>query len=68
MRRKKTSGKHKVARGPVMFPLPWLNLAKKLAAEARRPVQWYLCELLEKAAKEQGLTDIPAGPWEERAE
>jgi hypothetical protein len=61
--KKKVSGKHVTKRSPVMLPPEWMGVAKALAAEAKRPVQWLICELLEARAKEMGMKELPAGPW-----
>lgn len=63
-KQKPTGGKHKTPRTNVGMPEQWHAVARKLAAKTKQPVTYLLIALLEREAKEQGITDLPQPPWE----
>lgn len=65
MAKKKASGKHNAKRINVGFPEPWHAVARRLAAKGKQPVLYLLIAMLEREAKEQGIADLPAPPWDE---
>lgn len=65
-KKKPTSGKNKTPRTPVQMPTNWLEVARARAAIAKQPTLWYLISLIEKDAKEAGVTGLPLVPWERR--
>jgi hypothetical protein len=65
-RKKATGGKHATERISVAFPEKWHALARKLASKRQQPVLYTLIALLLKEAAEQGVTDAPIPPWEEK--
>ena len=67
MSKKKPSGDHQKKRIGVNMPEEWHALARKLAAEGRQPVLWYLIGLVQTEAKKKGY-ETPVAPWEEEAE
>ena len=61
---KKTSGGiHKVPRRMVGIPLPWFELAQKMARKKPTPTVWYLVDLIRREADAMG-EPIPPLPWE----
>jgi hypothetical protein len=64
MAKKKQSGKHRVPRKPVQIPVPWLQLARLMAAKRRQPTVWYLLGLLAEQATKDGETLPSYVPWE----
>lgn len=64
MGRKKLPASQKTPRVPVQIPKPWCDVARKLAAQKKQPLVWYLMDLLAEKAKEMHI-DTPPLPWEE---
>lgn len=65
MAKKRKGGSHKTPRQPVQIPVPWIQLARQLAAKDRRPMVWKLITLIGEAAKNEGVANLPKYPWEE---
>ncbi len=55
----------KTPRVNVAMPEPWHAVARKLAARAKQPVLFLIISLLEKAATEAEIEDVPSTPWED---
>ncbi len=70
--KKQKSGKHKVPRKAVQFPIDWLAIARRLAAENRQPTMWFLVGLVAEAAERRkevvAEKDLPPFPWKEKDE
>lgn len=62
--KKPSGGKNKTPRTSVQMPTDWLLVARTRAGNYRQPTLWYLISLIEKDAREAGVTDLPALPWE----
>jgi hypothetical protein len=45
------------------MPVPWYDLAKRLAARSRQPILWYLYSLLAEQAQAAGEPHPPL-PWD----
>jgi hypothetical protein len=65
MGKKKPSGSHQAKRVGVNVPAEWHALARKLAADQRQPVLWYLMSLLQAEAAKKGY-EVPSAPWDEQ--
>lgn len=63
-RKKPKSGKNKTPRTPVQMPTAWLAVARARAAAGKQPTLWYLISLIDKDARESGVTELPPLPWE----
>jgi hypothetical protein len=50
-------------REPVQVPKNWMSVARKLAAEAKQPLVWYLLSVLAEKAEEAEI-EHPQLPWE----
>lgn len=61
---KRSGGKHKTERKAVQVPVPWLALARKLAAKKKQPTLWFIIALIAEAADKEG-EQCPTPPWEE---
>lgn len=61
---KKKSGKHSAPRKPVQFPSDWLAVAHQLAKSRPIPTVWFLVQLVQREALEQGIKNLPPMPWE----
>jgi hypothetical protein len=60
-------GRHKTARKMIGLPEPWFDVAAALAKQDQErpmPVVWYLVKLIERAAKDGGISELPPPPWE----
>lgn len=64
MAKGKTQTGEREERKPVQLPLAWFALLRRLAAMNRQPHTWYFLSLVEAAAKDAGIEDIPPLPWE----
>ena len=62
---KKQTADNAAKRINVGFPEEWHAVARKLAASHKQPVLYFFISLLEKAAEENGLKELPKRPWEE---
>jgi hypothetical protein len=71
MGKKKPSGgsgkadgeKRPTPRKSVALPLPWYQVAEKLAEKGPTPIVWYLVQLIKEKAEAAGVTDLPLPPW-----
>jgi len=61
--KKKDEGEKQAPRRAVQLPLPWYEVAQKLAEKGPTPVVWYLVQLLKEKAEAAGMTDLPPPPW-----
>ncbi len=50
-----------------MVPVDWLALGHKLAAEAEKPLLWYVLKQWAEEAKTRGM-EHPKLPWIDRAQ
>lgn len=64
-KRKASGGKHLTKRVNVGVPEQWHAVMRKLAAQKRQPVLWYLIELASREAEALGIA-CPIPPWEEQ--
>jgi len=64
-RKRKDGSGHVTPRRPIQFPAAWYAVAQKMAVARQQPTTWFLVALVEKAAREQGIKELPALPWEE---
>jgi predicted HicB family RNase H-like nuclease len=62
MAKKKTS-QDRPKRLAIHLSEEWHEVAQKLAAKARQPINWYVMEFLKKEAEAAGI-NTPAAPWE----
>ena len=66
-KKKPSGGKNTTPRTPVQVPTAWLTIARQLAGQNRQPTVWYLISLIEKDARENGVTTFPPTPWDQEA-